>query len=143
MAERYEAVAVADRGGKFRGDEHLAAQGFAQGLDARGFVDRRPDYGEIEPVDGTDIAVEHLAEMEGQVDCGSRLAGLAPRGVQPVDGAHRLCRGVERLAADLLARRILERERSRACHRREISAPGRRAGAATRSASRRPRRAIR
>src|SRR6516162_2685061 len=110
MAERYEPAAVADHGREFRGDEHLAAQGFAQGLDARSFVDRRPDDREVEPVDGTYITVEHLAEMECQVDRGSWLARVAPRGVEPVDGTHRLGGGIERPAADLFPSCVLERE---------------------------------
>jgi len=32
------------------------------------------------------------------------------RGVQPVDGSHRLCRGVEGLATDLIARCVLARK---------------------------------
>ena len=48
VAERLETAAVADHRRKFGGDEHLAAEGLAQGLDASDFVDRRPDYGEVE-----------------------------------------------------------------------------------------------
>ena len=69
-----------------------------------------PITGEIEPVDGADIAVEHLAELECQVDRDSRFASLTPRGVQPVDRTHRLCRGVESLATDLIARCVLARK---------------------------------
>src|SRR4029077_12645067 len=103
-AERFETAAVADRGGKLGGDQHLAAEGFAQGLDACGFVDRRSDHRKVEPVDGTDIAVEHLAEMEGDADCGGRLARRLPGGIQLVDSVHGLDCSVERKAADLLAR---------------------------------------
>ena len=100
----------AHRRRELRRDEHPAAQRFAQGLDAGGFVDRRPDYREVEPVDRTDIAVKHLAEMECQIDRGGGLAGFAPRRVQPVDSAHCFGRCVECLMADLVPGRILEWE---------------------------------
>ncbi len=75
VAERLEAAAVADHCGQLGRDEHPAAQGLTQGLDARDLVDRRADDGEVEAVDGADIAIEHLAEMEREVDGGNRLAG--------------------------------------------------------------------
>src|ERR1700730_8926542 len=102
MAERLEAWAVAQRGGEFGRNEHLAAQRLAQGLDARDLVDRRTDYGEVEAGDGADISVPHLAQMKGEIDRRGRLAGLGPRGVEPVEPRHCLGRGVERPATNLL-----------------------------------------
>src|SRR5262249_23176883 len=63
LAERHQATALADRRSEVGRDEHLAAQRFAQGLDAGSFVDRRADHSEVEPIDGADIAIEHLTEM--------------------------------------------------------------------------------
>ena len=77
-------------------------------LDARGFVDRRPDHREIESVDSADIAVQHLAEMKGQVDRGSRFARIAPRSVHPIDCTHRLGRCLERPMADVFPGCVLE-----------------------------------
>src|SRR5438105_2358503 len=99
MAERLEARAVAERGGELGGYQHLAAQRLAQGLDPGDLVDRRADHREIEAVDRADIAVQHLTEMEGEIDRRGRLAGLAPHGVEPVEPRHRLGRGVERATA--------------------------------------------
>jgi hypothetical protein len=59
-----------------------------------------------EAVDSADIPVEHLPKMKREVDLGNWLAGLSSRGIQPVDRVHGLSRGIERLAADLMARRI-------------------------------------
>jgi hypothetical protein len=61
IAEGLETAAVAEHRGELGGDKHLAAQGLAQGLDARDFVDRRADDCEVEAIDGADVAVEHLA----------------------------------------------------------------------------------
>src|SRR5256885_365373 len=85
MAEGYEAGVLANRGGQFGGDQNLAAERFAQNLDARRFVDCGPDHREIEPVDRTDIAVEHISQMKCQVDRGRPLAGRAPCSIQPID----------------------------------------------------------
>jgi hypothetical protein len=51
-AKRLKTAPGADYGRKLGRDEHLAPQRLAQGLDARNFVDRRPDNGEVEAVDG-------------------------------------------------------------------------------------------
>src|SRR4029077_444843 len=107
-AERLETTLVAHHRGELGGDQHLAAQGLTQGLDARDFVDRRPDYGEVETVDGADIAIEHIPEMECEVDRGNWLAGLLPRDMEPIEALHRFCGGIESLAAGLIARRIYE-----------------------------------
>src|SRR5437016_2047226 len=108
VAERLETAVVADHRSKLGRNEHLAAQGLTQGFDARNFVDRRPDYGEVEAVDGADVAIEHLAEMEREVDCGHWLAGLAPRGIEPIETIHRFPCRVESLAAGLIPRCIHE-----------------------------------
>jgi hypothetical protein len=107
-AERLETAAVADHRGKLGRHEHLATQGLTQGLDARDFVDRRPDYRKVEAVDGADIAIEYLPEMEREVDRGNWLAGLLPRGIEPIETIHRFRRGIESLAAGLIPRRIDE-----------------------------------
>jgi len=109
-AEGCRATLVAHRTREFRRDKHIPAQGLAQGLDARCFVDCRPDHREIESVDGVNIAVQHLANMQSQVDRGGRFAGLAPLGVWSVDGVHRLGRCVERLATDLFPGCVVERK---------------------------------
>ena len=77
-AKRLEpSVGGARSGDELGGDEHRAAQRLAQRLDARDLVDRGADDGEIEPVGRADIAVEHLAEMEREIDGGERRAGAA------------------------------------------------------------------
>ena len=42
-------------------------------LDARNLVDRRADDCEVEAIDGADIAVEHLADVEREIDDGNGL----------------------------------------------------------------------
>src|SRR5271166_904196 len=108
IAEGFETAVVPCSGGKFGGDEHPAAKRLAQRLDACDFVDRGPDYGEVEPIDSPDVTVEHLSEVEGEINRSNRLAGLAPRVIQLVDGAHRLGSGIERASTDLTARRVLK-----------------------------------
>jgi hypothetical protein len=108
VAERLETAAVADYRGKLGGDEHPAAQGLTQGFDASDFVDRRPDYGEVKAVDGADVAIENLAEMEREVDHRDWFAGLLPRGIEPIETTHRFRRRIEGLAAGLIPRRIHE-----------------------------------
>src|SRR5207253_665155 len=83
-------------------DLHLAAQRLAQGLDPGDLVDRRADHREVEAVDRADIAVQHLAQMEGEIDRRNRLAGLGPCGAEPVETRYRLGGGVERPAANFL-----------------------------------------
>jgi hypothetical protein len=88
-------------------------------LDARSFVDRRPDYGEIEPVDGADIVRA------------PRRDGVPSRRQQPVCRPHAARRSAGRRHSSPLPRRRgrgdrshralhPRRERSRACHRRGI-----------------------
>src|SRR5947208_2573162 len=102
MAEGFESGVLADCRAQFRGNQNLSTQGFAQDLDARGFVDRRSDNREVEAVDGADIAVEHLTQMKCQVGRGGRLAYRTPCAIQSIDFAHRLGRGVERQSTGLL-----------------------------------------
>ena len=106
--ERLETAVIADHRSKLGRDEHLAAQGLTQGLDARNLVDRRPDYREVEAVDGADIAIEHLPEMEREVDRGNWLAGLVPGGIEPIEAIHRFRRRIEGVAAGFIPRRIHE-----------------------------------
>ncbi len=100
-AERPQPAGVARRRGELGRDQHPCRQRLAQGLDPRRLVDRRPDDREVEPVGGADIAIEHLADMQSEVDRGNRLAGPSPFPIQPIDRMHRLDRGVERFAAAL------------------------------------------
>src|SRR5712692_3005055 len=73
-AERAKAGTVAQRGGEFGGDQEIAAEHLAQQLDPRDLVDGRADDGEIEAIDRADIAVEHLAEVQREIDRRGRLA---------------------------------------------------------------------
>ena len=102
-SESLEPVAIADRGGELRGDQDPAPQRFAQSLNARHFVDRRPDHREVEAIDGADIAVQHLADMQRKIDVANRFANRRSRAIEPVERPHRLCRGVECFAAHPLA----------------------------------------
>src|SRR5713101_10087138 len=82
-AERLEAGgATVGGGGEGGRDEDLAIQRLAQRLNARHLVDSGSDDGEVDAVGGPDIAVEHLAEMEREVDGDDRLAGRSARRVE-------------------------------------------------------------
>ena len=72
--ERFKPDSVAGRGGELGRDENPAAERLAQRLDARNLVDRRSDDREVEAIDGADIAIEHLAEVEREIDDGNRLS---------------------------------------------------------------------
>jgi hypothetical protein len=67
-AERIEPVAVSRSGSELGGDQDLAAQRLTQGFDASGFVDCRPDHGEVEPIGRAYIAVQHLPDVQREVD---------------------------------------------------------------------------
>src|ERR1700731_2785877 len=101
MAEVLEPIAAAGRGGKFRGDQHLAAQRFAQSFNARRLVDGRPDYREIEAIGSADIAVQHFPDMERKVDFSDRFTRFNSGAIDPVQGVHCLSCGLDRITASL------------------------------------------
>jgi hypothetical protein len=108
--EREQTAVVGHGNGKLGRDQHLMAQWLAQGLNAGGFVDRRPDHREVEAVGGADITVKDLAKMERYVNRGNGLADGAPRVIQRVDCPHRLDRSVESSPTSLVSRCIRKRE---------------------------------
>src|SRR5438094_9947269 len=74
--------------------QHAALDRAAHRGDARNLVDRRPDDREIEPLVAADVAVEHLADMEAEIDFGRRQVVAGPASVE-LDKAlvqRRLCR---------------------------------------------------
>ena len=110
VAKRFETAAVSNHCGQLSGDEYLAPKGLAQGLDACNFVDRRPDYREVETVDGANIAIEHLPEMEREIDRHVEAkplpnAFIVP-GANPLSAALDVARSVARRAE----RRVVELE---------------------------------
>lgn len=105
-AEWLDTAPGADHCGELRGDEDLATQGLTQSLDAGDFVDRRPDHRKIEPLDGADVAVEHVSEMQREVDRRNGLAGRAPQHIEPIETLHRFNPGIERQGTGLIPRRV-------------------------------------
>src|ERR1700674_4110120 len=99
VAEGFETAAVAGCDSELGGDQHLAPERFAQGLDARDLIDCWSDDREVEAVDSADIAIEDFPDMEREVDRSSQLARLAPGAVEPVESVHRVHRGIDRTAA--------------------------------------------
>ena len=61
--------------------------GSAQRLDARDSYDRGPDHREVEPVDRADIAVEHVAEMQREVERPRPAAGIVGTGLSASSAA--------------------------------------------------------
>src|ERR1700756_4704624 len=101
-------VPLASRGGKFGGDQHLAAQRFAQRFNARDLIDRRPDHREVEPVNGAYIAVKDFADMQREVDLGNRFARFPAYAIHPAECAHCFRRGIERPAAGFVSSAVSE-----------------------------------
>ena len=68
--KRFKPLSVGNRRGERGRNEDLAAERFAQRFDARNLVDRRADDCEVKAIDGADIAIEDLADVEGEIDDG-------------------------------------------------------------------------
>jgi hypothetical protein len=90
--------------------EYVSAQWLAQRFDAGDLVDRWSDDREVESVRGSDIAVKHFAQVQGQIDNSDLLTGGTARPIHAVDRCHRFNRRVERLAGRLSLPRIIDRE---------------------------------
>jgi hypothetical protein len=103
--ERLKLDSVACRGGELGRDENPAAQWLAQGLDPRYLVDRRSDDREVEAIHRANIAIEHLAEMEREIDPGNRLSHPRSIRVKSVEAAHCFSGGGKRVATGFVARR--------------------------------------
>ena len=140
--ERLELVSVAGRSGELGRDENPAAQRLAQGIDPRYLVDRRSDDREVEAIHRANIAIEHLAEVEREIDRGNRLPHPRSISVKLVEAVHCFGGGGERVATGFIAESQQRRQSSRACHRQGTSAPHRRVDAARLSTSRKYRRAF-
>ena len=91
-----------------RPNEDLAAEWLAQRLDARYLVDRRADDCEVKAIDGANIAIEDLADVEREIDDGNWLPCPCSIGVKSVDALHRFGGGVKRAATGFTAGRVHE-----------------------------------
>ena len=95
--------------------QHVLVERAAHGGDPAGLVDRGADHGEVEPVVAADVAVEHLADVQAEIEARDRQAvGRAPL-VQGADAADRVAGGVERAGGR--RRAAPRRRRSRGCRR--------------------------
>jgi hypothetical protein len=103
--KRFKPLSVGNRRGERGRNEDLAAERFAQRFDARNLVDRRADDCEVKAIDGADIAIEDLADVEGEIDDGNGLPYPGSIGVKSVDAPHRFGGGVKRAATGFTARR--------------------------------------
>ena len=74
-------------------------QPLAQQLDPAGLVDRRADDGEVEAVRRADVAIEHVAQVQGEIELHHRRSRGAPLGVELADPAERVGRGGKSLRA--------------------------------------------
>jgi hypothetical protein len=106
--ERLKLDSVAGRGGELGRDENPAAQRLAQGLDPGYLVDRRSDDREVEAIRRANIAIEHLAEVEREINRGNRLPHPRSIRVKSVEAAHCFGGGGERVATGFIARRSNE-----------------------------------
>jgi hypothetical protein len=87
--ERHDAV---ERRSQFCTDDDRLAEHLGRILDAAHQIDRGPDYGEIEPVGGADIAVMDCADMQRDDDVERRLAAHRRVIGKAGDGGDRLAR---------------------------------------------------
>ena len=88
---------VADVGERGGHQERLVDRP-AHRSDAARFVDRRPDHGEVETFEAADIAVEHLADMQPEIDVGDWKVIRRPALVQRGDALTRGDGGRQRSA---------------------------------------------
>src|SRR5262252_2245862 len=102
----FQPRSVSDRRREHGGDKDSAAQGLAQCLHARNLVDRGADDRKVEAIDSADIAIEHLAKMEREIDGGYRLAHPCSIGIKPVEVVHCFGSGVEGPATGFITSRI-------------------------------------
>ena len=106
--KRFKPLSVGDRRGERGRNENLAAERFAQRFDARNLVDRRADDCEVKAIDGADVAIEDVADVEREVDDGNWLPCPCPIDVKSIDAPHRFGGGVERAATGFTAGRVHE-----------------------------------
>ena len=99
------------RSDELSGDEDFAAERVAQFFDPGDLVDRGPDHCEIEPIGRADIAIEHLPDMQRQIDADGRQPRRRALRIARLQGLHRLDRRVERAVAGFRLIGLLERER--------------------------------
>ena len=96
--------------GEGLGNQEVALVLATEPLDPRCLVDRRSDHREVEPIGAADVAVEHVAEMQGDVELHDRLAGGGALDVQIAHTAQRLAGSVERALTGRRGGMILERK---------------------------------
>ena len=106
--KRFKPLSVGDRRGERGRNQDLAAEWFAQRFDACHLVDRRADDCEVKAIDGTDIAIEDLADVEREIDDGNWLPRPCSIGVKPVDVPNRFGGSVEREGTGFTARCVHE-----------------------------------
>jgi hypothetical protein len=92
--ERLTLDSVAGCGGELGRDENPVAQRLAQGPPA--------DDREVEAIHRANIAIEHLAKVEREIDPGNRLSHPRSIGVKLVEAAHCFSGGGERVATGSL-----------------------------------------
>src|SRR5215207_10310668 len=86
-AHRHEprAFLAVHRADERRGEQHVPLHRTAHRGDPCRLVHRRPDHREVEPVRAADVAVEHLADVQPEVDAGDRQPSRGPARVQRHD----------------------------------------------------------
>jgi hypothetical protein len=99
---------VVSHGGELGRDENPATQRFAQSLDPHYLVDRRSDDREVKAIHRANIAINHLAEMEREIDRGNRLSHPRSIRVKSVEAALCIGGGRKRVVTGFMARRCDE-----------------------------------
>ena len=75
LSEGFEASVAASRClCEPRRKEEMAVEHIAKLLHSNDFVDRGSDDGEVEPIRSADVAVQHFADVERNVDLGEALS---------------------------------------------------------------------
>ena len=75
LPERLEASVAASRGlCKPRREQDLSIKPLAEFFDSNHFVNRRSNHGEVKPVSRAHVAVQHLADVQSDINIGKRQA---------------------------------------------------------------------
>src|SRR6185437_2240190 len=110
FAERHQSVRLFRRSRELGRHKNRPAQRFAKFFDPVDFIDGGADHGEIQPVGRADIAVEHVTEMQREIDPGGRQHGVLAPAIHGVERDHRFLDGVESKAACFCLIGLVERK---------------------------------
>ena len=109
LAERLEASVTTSRSlCKPRREQNLSIQPLAEFFDSNHFVNRGSNHGEVKPVRRAHVAVQHLADVQSDINIGKRQACRFTLQIASLQVGRRLNGGVEGAAASNLLIWLIE-----------------------------------